>query len=114
MSKKVEKLHNHPHLEKKLGVDDEHVIIDKHTFYRLLKLEQGGAVSSLVTKAGKTSAIVKALMSDESDLRLSKVRKWLVYDTQFKMWVVYEQVRWKVVKVCETENEDEAVAELLK
>lgn len=33
---KFEKLHNHPHLEEKLGLDEGHVIIDKHTFLRLL------------------------------------------------------------------------------
>jgi hypothetical protein len=58
--------------------------------------------------------IVKALMSDEYNLILSTGHKWLVYDTQFNMWVVYEQVRRKVVKIIETEIEDEAVAELIK
>lgn len=32
---KEESLHNHPHLERKLGVDEGHVIIDRHTFLRL-------------------------------------------------------------------------------
>ena len=58
--------------------------------------------------------IVKASMSDEYNLRLSTGHKWLVYDTSINMWVVYEQVRYKVVKVIETEIQDEAVAELIK
>ncbi len=58
--------------------------------------------------------ILKALMSDEHNLRLSTGHKWLVYNTTISMWVVYEQVRYKVVKKIETEIQDEAVAELIK
>lgn len=36
---KNEKLHSHPNLERKLGLDENHVIIDKDTFFRLLKAE---------------------------------------------------------------------------
>lgn len=37
---KNEKLHNHPQLEKKLGLDQEHVIIDKKKFEELFLLEK--------------------------------------------------------------------------
>ena len=36
----MEKLHAHPVMEGRLGVDDDHVIIDRSTYDRLLKREQ--------------------------------------------------------------------------
>lgn len=35
----TDKLHSHPALERKLGLGDKHVIIDKHIFFRLLAQE---------------------------------------------------------------------------
>ena len=35
----AERLHTHPKLEEKLGLDSEHVIIDRETFERLCHLE---------------------------------------------------------------------------
>ena len=57
--------------------------------------------------------IVKALMNDEYNLRLSAGNKWLVYNTTFNMWVVYEQKGRRVVKIIETENQNEAVTKLI-
>lgn len=36
----MEKLHNHPSMEMELGIDKDHVIIDRNTYDRLLKREQ--------------------------------------------------------------------------
>ncbi len=76
MKNKIEKLHTHPQLEKKLGLDSNHVVVDRKTFERLFDLEHGDPVKIVV----KEILACIHFAEDKESFRLLEpqiINKWL-------------------------------------
>ena len=76
MKRKLHKLHTHPRLERKLGLDSEHVIIDQETFQYLWDLEQCDPVKVAV----KEILACIHFTEDKESFRLLEsaiINKWL-------------------------------------